>query len=248
MSATIVPTSSIPALSRTEAMSLAATEYQRFGELLRQLGPDDWARPTDCARWTVKQIASHCVAMSESMASLREYARQMKASKPLRSQEGLSNFDAWTEYQALSHADVDVPELIRRYDDAASRALKVRARWTPIRLVRVPDENFGWVAIAYLRDHILTGDVWMHRVDISRAPGRDLVLTAEHDGRFVAKVARDLAARWKRPFTLFLEGTAGGSYAHGNGGPEVRLDAVEFFRILSGRSEGHGLPKDAVPF
>jgi uncharacterized protein (TIGR03083 family) len=248
MSATLVQVSGIPALGRSEAMRLAATEYQRFGDLLRQLDGTDWSQDTDCDRWTVKHIASHIVAMAHAMSSFREYFRQQKASKPLREKEGLSNFDAWTEYQALAFFDGDPSDLIRRYSDAVPQALKVRGRTSPARLIRMPDKTYGWMSIAGLRDDILTRDVWMHRVDISRATDRDLVLNAEHDGRFVANIVRDFAKRWKRPFTLFLEGPAGGTYVNGSGGEEYRLDAIEFCRILSGRSQGHGLPTDVVPF
>ena len=50
-----------------------------------------------------------------------------------------------------------------------------------------PRRLFG-VLIVVTGLMILTRDTWMHRVDISRATGRDLVLTAEHDGRIVADV------------------------------------------------------------
>ena len=88
----------------------------------------------------------------------------------------------------------------------------------------------------------------MHRVDISRAVGRDLALTPEHDGRFVANVVRDLGSRWRRPFALVLTGPAGSRCVNGDAGVEIGVDAVEFCRILSGRSQGHALPTDVVPF
>ena len=248
MSATLTQATQIPVLDRKTATRLASTEYERFGALLEHLQGDEWSKPTDCARWTVKHIVSHIVEMARGTSSFREYGRQQKASKPLGEREGLSKFDAWTEWQALEHIDADPSRLIRLYEEGVPRALKVRARTSPSRLIRMPDETYGWMSIAGLRDDILTRDVWMHRVDISRATGRDLVLTPEHDGRFVANIVRDFARRWKQPFTLALEGPAGGEYTHGTGGINVRVDAVEFCRILSGRSTGHGLPVDVVPF
>ena len=41
---------------------------------------------------------------------------------------------------------------------------------------------------------------------------------------------------------------AGGTYAHGTGGPHFQLDAVEFCRVLSGRGTGAGLLAQQVPF
>ena len=49
----------IAALPRGTAMRLAATEYERFADLLRVLGPGDWARPTECPGWDVRAMAAH---------------------------------------------------------------------------------------------------------------------------------------------------------------------------------------------
>ena len=102
--------------------------------------------------------------------------------------------------------------------------------------------------MSYLLDVILTRDPWMHRVDISRATGRDLVLTPEHDGRLVADVVAEWASRHGRPYRLRLTGPAGGTWSAGTDGPELELDAVEFCRIISGRGTGTGLLTQQVPF
>jgi hypothetical protein len=73
-------------------------------------------------------------------------------------------------------------------------------------------------------------------------------LTPEHDGRLVADVVADWARRHGQPFTLRLDGPAGGSFTAGPGGPEIRLDAVQFCRILSGRDAADGLLATRVPF
>ena len=102
--------------------------------------------------------------------------------------------------------------------------------------------------LAYLLDVILLRDPWMHRVDISHAVGRPMVLTADHDGRIIADVVAEWAGRHGNPFTLRLTGPAGGMYVQGSAGPELELDAVEFCRILSGRAPGEGLLTEFVPF
>ncbi len=91
-------------------------------------------------------------------------------------------------------------------------------------------------------------DVWMHRVDIARATGHDLVLTADHDGRLVADVVAEWARRHGRPFTLVLDGPAGGTFTAPGDGPEPRLDAVEFACIVAGRAEGDDLLATPVAF
>ena len=103
--------------------------------------------------------------------------------------------------------------------------------------------------IGYLLDVILTRDPWMHRVDIARATGRELVLTAEHDGRIVADVVAEWARRHGQPFTLAPRpARPAASFTHGDGGEASRLDAVEFCRTLSGRATGAGLLTQEVPF
>jgi len=88
----------------------------------------------------------------------------------------------------------------------------------------------------------------MHRSDIAAATGREMRLTAEHDGVLVADIVTDWASRHGQPCTLTLTGPAGGTWSFGSGGPAYGLDAVEFCRILSRRGEGEGLLATAVPF
>ena len=102
--------------------------------------------------------------------------------------------------------------------------------------------------MGYLLDVVLTRDTWMHRVDLARATGRPMVLTPEHDGRIIAEVAAEWARRHGRPFSLHLQGPAGGSYVAGQGGEEIDLDAVEFCRVLAHRATGSGLLTHEVPF
>jgi hypothetical protein len=110
-----------------------------------------------------------------------------------------------------------------------------------------PFETERW-RYGFLVDTIFTRDPWIHRVDISRAIGREPDLTREHDGRVVADVVAEWADRHGKPFTLTLTGPAGGSWHRGHGGEEIELDAVEFCWILAGRAPGTGLLATRVPF
>jgi len=66
--------------------------------------------------------------------------------------------------------------------------------------------KLGWQPLGYLFDIGFTRDVWMHRVDIARATGRPLELTAGHDGRIVADILAEWASRHGEPFSLRLTG------------------------------------------
>lgn len=105
----------------------------------------------------------------------------------------------------------------------------------------------GLRSVGYLMDCIYTRDAWMHRIDLARATGRELVVTADHDGRLVADVVREWARAHAQPYRLVLTGPAGGAFgaAHGR---HLELDAVQFCRAVSGRAPGEGLLATPVPF
>jgi uncharacterized protein (TIGR03083 family) len=238
------------ALPRDTAMRLAATEYLRFLEMLRELGPADWDKPTECPGWDVRAMAAHALGMVEMAASIRENNRQLKLA---RSRGGVF-IDALTSLQADERAGMTPEQITGRFAARAPRAARGRRR-TPgfIRRRTMPDlqqvggHSEAWT-IGYLIDIILTRDPWMHRADIARATGVGHLLTADHDAVIVADVVAEWAARHGQPYTLHLTGPAGGSWASGEGGPLVETDAVEFCRLLSGRGHASGLLTAQVPF
>jgi uncharacterized protein (TIGR03083 family) len=238
-----------PALDRETAYRLAATEYERFLAVLRDLGSGDWSRPTECTEWDVRAMAAHVLGMAEMAASVRETARQNR----LAGKAG-GGIDALTGLQVREHAHLDGPAIVGALEATAPRALRGRGRLSRVAgRVRLPEEQVvgterEWWRIGFLLDVILTRDVWMHRADIARATGRELELTPAHDGVLVADVVAEWAQRHGRPYRLRLTGPAGGEWSSGSGGSEIELDAVEFCRVLSGRGVGEGLLAQQVPF
>lgn len=168
---------------------------------------------------------------------LRETTRQM--TKALR--RGGVPLDALTGLQVEEHAGLSTDELIAKFSRVGPAAARGRRR-LPALLRRMPlrpktDVGAGpesW-SVGFPFDIVLTRDPWMHRMDIRGATGRTPVLTPDHDGVLVADVVAEWAGRHGRPFRLTLDSPAGGSFEQGSGGPEIRLDAVDFCRILSGR-------------
>lgn len=252
MMQTVTPAEQVPPISRDEAHTLAATEYRRMHELLRDLGPDDWPRPTDCTGWDVRALTSHVLGGTEAFTSFRELVRQARVASRLAKTEGVEFVDAMTAAQVRDLAGLTTDELVARVAAAGPRAARFRSRVpAPLRLAPMKEQVGGvpetW-RFGYLLDVILTRDTWMHRVDIARATGRDLVLDVAHDGRLVADIVAEWARRHGQPFTLHLTGPAGGTYTSGGGGDELTLDAIELCRVLSGRGSGEGLLAQAVPF
>lgn len=240
----------IRALPRGTAMRLAANEYERFAGTLRALGPHDWAKPTECPGWDVRAMAAHALGMVEMAASIRENNRQGKLA---RSRGGVF-IDALTALQVDERAGMAPDQITARFAARAPKAARARRRapWLIRRrtmpdLAQVGGREEAWT-LGYLIDVILTRDPWMHRADIARATGAELILTADHDGVLVADVVTEWAARHGQPYTLHLTGPAGGTWRSDEGGPLIEIDAIEFCRVLSGRGHADGLLAVQVPF
>jgi uncharacterized protein (TIGR03083 family) len=248
---TAIPVDDIRPIDRSEAEALAATENGRVLDLLRSLADEDWSKPTDCTGWDVRALAAHVLGTMEGFCSAGRLIRLMRAAKK---EAGDGSFvDAMTAVQVRERADLSRAELLRRLAEAGPRSARFRFRMpSPLRAIPMKQELLSgqtetW-KMGYLLDTILTRDTWMHRVDIARAAGRELVLTAEHDGRIVADAVAEWARRHGKPFTLELTGPSGGTFTQGSGGESIRVDAVELCRIFSGRGTGDGLLTQEVPF
>ena len=176
---------------------------------------DDWHRPTDCTEWNVREMVAHLVGAAEATARVREFVRLSWLG--LRVRPGGPLVDGINRVQIRERATATPDELRRDLVDAAVRGVRARHRLPgPVRAVRMPmGPPVGFRPIGYLMDCIFTRDAWMHRVDIARATGRPLSLTAEHDGRIVADVVAEWARRTGSPFRLTLTGPAGGLVAPG---------------------------------
>ena len=241
------PVAAIPALTHAEAMAMAAVELDRFLALVDSLGPDDWRRPTACTRWDVRQVLAHVTGAAAGFARWSEFRRQNNPRLHRRyRQPGDTVIDRINAIQVADRADRAPAALIAELREVGPRAIATRRRLpAPLRAVRLPmPPPIGRVMpIGYLTDLIYTRDLWMHRLDIARATGRPMVLTAEHDGRVTALVVRDLAHTLApllgdASLVYALTGLAGGAWLIGdNPAPAavIQMDALDFNLLASGR-------------
>ncbi len=222
-------------MTHDEWLAAAAEEYRRLGDLLDELDEAGWKEPTECAGWAVRDVVAHLVGAACVTTGMREGRRQARLGRKLAA--GRTMVDGMNEVQVRERADRTPQQLQAELAEVVPRALRARRRIPAlVRAVRVPfGPPLGTAPIGYLTDTIYTRDAWMHRVDITRATGAPLVLTAEHDGRLVADVVADWARRHRAPYRLELTGPAGGSFQRGTDAPLVERDAVEFCRALAGR-------------
>ncbi len=236
----------IPPLRHEEAGHLMAEEAQRLLVLLEALSDEDWNQPTACTLWNVRQLACHLAGESAGYASWREFYRQylnFPAKRRYR-RAGMPLLDALNQQMVDDRAAATPAEIIAEIRNAAPKAIKTRQRLpAALRVVRLPMPALGTVRIDYLTDMIYPRDTWMHRVDIMRAAGRDIVLDAGHDARIVALVVRDLVMHLTpllegQSIILELDSAAGGRWHIGeNSSPAatIQIALIDFMLLASGR-------------
>jgi uncharacterized protein (TIGR03083 family) len=250
MTTTTTDVATMPTIDHDQAMVLAEAEFARTLDLVRQLDTQEWRRPTVCEPWDVRAMFAHVVGMADAQASFRQFAHDYRAAS--KRSDGLM-IDAMTAAQVGDRDRLTPVQLVERLGEVAPRAVRARRRMpAPVRwAVRMkqdpPFDTQRW-KLGYLVDTIFTRDTWMHRLDICRATGREMVLTPGHDGRLVADVVAEWARRHGRPFSLVLSGPAGGRWTAAAGAEEIEMDALDFCWTLAGRAPGTGLLETPVPF
>jgi len=255
MAVTITQTTAVDAiglgpLRHDEAMRLAETELGRMVTGLRNLSAQDWTRDTVCSGWDVRAMASHVLGMAEAQASIRQFAHDYRAAQKRTAGKMI---DALTGTQVRERSAMTGAEIVDALAVIAPKAVRARrrtpalARWA-LRMKQDPPFDAERWRYGYLVDTIFTRDPWLHRLDISRATDRAMVLSADHDGRLIADVVADWARRHGKPFTLTLTGVAGGSWYAGSGGESIEMDALDFCWTVGSREPSTGLLATEVPF
>jgi uncharacterized protein (TIGR03083 family) len=234
----------------TDARELAVSAYDQLIALLETLEPDDWHARTECPAWTVADMVGHLIGAARGHASMREFARQFAWAKRHRREYDGNSLDAVNDLQVRDHAGLNPAQRVTQLRAIAPGAVDGRMG-TPavLRRIRIPMDPGGSTAVGMpdritlgnLMDAILTRDVWLHRIDIARAVGRELTFDSDADARIVADVVAEWAGRHGQAVDLSLTGPAGGRFRQGEGGERIEMDAIEFCRVLSGRASGEGL-------
>lgn len=236
----------IPALNHEEAGRLARTELDRFLALVESLSGDDWEQPTGCTAWNVREILAHQAGSYAAYASWAEFRRQYVQNPYVREED--MPVDGVNRRQVEDRQGRTPAELGAELREVGPKAIRTRQRlpWF-LRKLPVPfGAPIGVARVEWLTDLIYPRDTWMHRVDICRATGRDFVQSAEHDGRMVALVVRDLAQNvegllgGKTAIYDLAGGPAGERYRFGPGSePDavLQMDVLDFNWLASGRME-----------
>ena len=234
-------------------LPLARDAYQRLADAFDALKPADWERPTPCEGWTVRDLGGHLVGAMRAAARLREMMSQQRQISSRVKRTGENMTDVMTAVQIERTAKLTPDEIVAQMQALVQPAVRGRARVPGLvrRRVKFPVEigsiSEPW-SLEYLNGCILTRDAWLHRIDLCDALGASPTVD-DLDRRIVGDVAVEWARRHGEPVTLTLTGPAGGTLMTDTGGPDITIDAVEFCRVVSGRSShDHPLMVQEVPF
>ena len=243
-------TTSIARIDRPEARVIAEEEFRRFAALTASFTEAEWALPTDCTGWSVRDVALHVLGAADAQASVKEFLRQFARGLPVNRQIDSHHWvDGINELQIRERRALTNDELVAQLTAVGPKA--VAGRWgtpAPMRHLPIPfGPPVGWVGLRYLLDVGFTRDVWAHRIDLSVATGRPMELSADHDGRLVADLVGEWAGIHGDPFELVLDGPAGGTFVQGTGGAHAEIDALDFVRTVSGRLPGSGVLAHPLP-
>jgi uncharacterized protein (TIGR03083 family) len=242
----------IAPITPARVADVATAELDASLALLGGLEDRDWTAPTDCAGWSVHDMTAHLVGQYQGLASVGLYLRRHRQAH--RRYPSLSRLDADNRLQIDELGGHSGPELTAMLAAIGPRAIRARRRLPGlIRRQHIvwmyPEETLPDDRLSYLMDVLALRDPWMHRVDIARASGLELLLGA-HDRVIVGQVITDLDRAWQGPpAVLELTGPAGGRWTLGSGNPAgtIQADAVDYMRALSGRADLAGLHADGDP-
>ena len=229
--------SDIPSISHREWGELGRAQNAALLALLAGLDEEEWRAPTDCEGWDVKDIATHVLAWAEAITSPTIYTKQWIAGIREKKSFGGNALDATNDFQIKLRRDLSTAELQERLGIHLRRQATFLARaGIPLKVVPYKEPFAGhWVNLGYVANVIFTRDHYMHRLDISRAVGRDPE-PAEGDARLVADIVKEWTKRSKASVVLELSGPAGGAFRCGSGASgSIRGDAYDFTRRLAGR-------------
>jgi uncharacterized protein (TIGR03083 family) len=226
---------------RSRARELLRNEVDAWSSLLATLCDDEWAAPTVCDRWTVRDIVGHLIGHAEEV--VRPWRFPLRTRRGHRSYPDLAPLDAHMEIQVDEHRALPVARLATVYATTWARAIKALRRMPGLvrrHSVETGIEAMPRLTLGELADIIYLRDNWMHRDDVCRAIGRPIA-TQAHDAEVVAQVLRDLDRDfWSgSAFVIELTGHVEDAWVIGDGEAiaTVRVDTLHCMRLLAGRAD-----------
>jgi uncharacterized protein (TIGR03083 family) len=134
-------------------------------DLLVDLEPSDWQRPTSCPGWTVHDVVAHLAAIEHELTT-----GERPATVPAGARDVVS---AYTQAGVDARRDRSAEDLVEEFAAATAARADQLAALSPTDPTGTPDRTpggIGWDWQTLLRNRVI--DVWVHEQDIRRATHR----------------------------------------------------------------------------
>jgi uncharacterized protein (TIGR03083 family) len=133
--------------------------------LLRQLDPDDWAKPTDLPGWNVRYIAAHLAHLESDLAGNPQQQVDVPEAPHIK-----GPMNVFTESGPLARADWTTDAIVDELESSAAKRDEMLRTMMPLDPT-APGDGLaalaGWDWATLLSNRVL--DQWMHQQDIRRA-------------------------------------------------------------------------------
>lgn len=236
---TIVRAHDVARTDHAHAAELLRPEVDAMAALLGTLSAEEWGLPTECSRWNVRDIVAHMIGNAEITLDPDLMAQRVR--------DGTTTYPELYRLDAMNEMAVDAwrgraaGELVTEFTRIWRQMVEALPGMPES--ARKQEFDTGYpdappIRLGYVVDIIFTRDLWMHRVDICRATGREFA-TDQHDRGVIEQALRDLDGEWVGPpIVLELTGAVPGDWQIGTGGAvaTVQGDTVGVMRNLSGRT------------
>ena len=201
-----------------------------FLEVVEELSPDDWHRPTDLPGWDVHACVAHLAHLEGVLAGAPEETVEFDPPD-----HATSLMSLYTEQGVVARRDRSPAELVAEIRDATSTRHERLLADPPTDGKARPSPIFGgvpWDWNTLLRNRPL--DLWMHEQDIRRAVGKPGGMdspAAEHVADYLAEslgfvLAKRAGAPPGTTLVLAVEGHAPRAFVVDEAGRGVPLRVV----------------------
>ena len=126
MQTTTINARQIPPITLDRVAEVATAELEASIALLADLDDRDWARPTDCAGWTVHDLTAHLVGQYQGLAKLSVFLRRHRRAH--RRYPALSRLDADNRQQIDDLGGRSGRELVAMLAAIGPKAIRARRR------------------------------------------------------------------------------------------------------------------------
>lgn len=222
--------------THAEWLELGKAVDRSLLETLGSLTDEQWAAPTECPPWTVKDMVAHLIGWAEATVSPIELMRQTIGGFKTKKAHAGVWLDATNQFQIEGKSSLSNEQVLSRITEITPRYHKVRNAYGLVSAPFPMKEPFSgtWVPVRFLFDTIFVRDHFMHHIDICHAIGRPMPVN-EAETRIAHDAFREWGDKADASVTLELSGPAGGTFTRGSGETRITGDAIDLCRVLAGR-------------